>query len=122
MSPQYQILSELLNALRTSVYCDGRQNGIECQIYRLKLLLLTMERYGNHELDLVCPFASLREMQRLVLQADTPESAREALAWVDAELGRLIQAMENKRIECEPATVRDDLVMLTRGTKPGARI
>lgn len=101
MSPQYQILSELLDALRSSAFCDGRHNGVECQIYRLKLRLLTSERYGHLELDTHCPTSSLREMQRLIMVADSAETARTALAWVDKELQRLILLLEATCLEFE---------------------
>ncbi len=101
MSPQYQILSELLDALRTSAFCEGRNNGVECLIYRLKLLLLTCERYGHLVLDSHCPTTSFREMQRLIMVADSAETARAALTWVDGELQRLIFILETKRLELE---------------------
>jgi hypothetical protein len=101
MSPQYQILSELLDALRTSALCYGRHNRVECLIYRLKLLLLTCESYGHLALDNHCPTSSLREMKRLITVVDSAETARAALTWVDDELQRLIHLLETTRLALE---------------------
>lgn len=118
MSPQYQILSELLDALRTSAYCDGRHNGIECLIYRLKLLLLTGEKYGPQELNTYCPSTSLREMQRLIMLADSVETARTALTWVEDELRRLILLLETTRLETDARSTREELLPANLGNQP----
>ena len=118
MSPQYQILSELLDALRMSAYCDGRKNGVECLIYRLKLLLLTFERHGHQELSNLCPATALREMQRLVLTTDSFASAGAALTRVEAELNRLIHGMETTRVELEAGCEQAGAVAPTSGNEP----
>jgi hypothetical protein len=116
MSPQYQILSELLGALRTSAFCDGRHNGVECLIYRLKLLLLNGEKFAPQELNTHCPSTVLRELQRVLMIADSAESARTALLWVEGELQRLIHQLEAKCLEIEAQSAQEVLAPPVLGT------
>lgn len=92
MNKQYEMVTSLQRMFHPNTIGDVRRLKLEFLIFRLKRLLLARERFGNAEMDRVCPMRDLEELKELFTRMN---SVPETLEELESGFRKIISRMES---------------------------